>query len=97
MKTALIVISHFSEAWNQLTPEEQAALAARIRRAAENSNVTPVVGYKLSTPGAILEVWEAADREALDRFRDALDDLHFKTFFNAVIMYGQRLESWIQK
>ncbi len=97
MKIALIVINHFKEAWNRLSEDAQAEFAARIRDKAEEVGVRPVVGYKLSTPGAVMDIWEADNRQLLDAFKNQLDVLGYKTYFDYVLMYGTREAEWLHE
>lgn len=96
-RIALIIIGHFKPAWDELSEEEQAAFATRVGRAARKVGVTPIVGYKLTTQGSFLEVWEADDKETLDRFRLGLDSLDYKRYYDQVLMFGERSEAWISK
>ncbi len=94
-RLALIIIGHFKPEWNILSEEEQAAFATRVARTARKVGVTPLVGYKLSTPGSFLEVWEADDKATLDQFKRELDALGYKTFYDEVLMVGERAAEWI--
>ncbi len=95
MPTALIVIGRFKPAWNELSEEEQAAFAARVGRTAHKVGVTPIVGYKLSTQGSFLEVWEADDKETIEAFIGELDRLGYKNYYDEVLMRGERSGNWI--
>ena len=92
---ALVMITHFKPTWNTLSEEEQAGFAARMRRAAEASQVTPVVGYKLTTQGALLEIWEAAEKSHLEEFKQKLDALGYKKYYDEVLMLGERDTAWL--
>lgn len=92
---ALILIAHFKPEWAKLSEEEQAGFAARVRRAAQTAQVTPMVGYTLTTQGALLEVWEAQDKKHLGLFKQKLDALGYKNFYDEVLMLGEREEDWI--
>ncbi len=92
---ALVVIGHFKPEWNALTGEEQAAFATQVGRLARKLGITPVVGYKLNTPGAFLEIWEAADKATLDRFRQQVNTLGAGDYYGEVVMWGERSEGWI--
>jgi hypothetical protein len=96
-RIALIIIGHFKPGWNELSEEEQAAFATRIGRLARKLGVTPIVGYKLTTQGSFLEVWEADDKATLDRFKHELDALDYKKYYDQVLMLGERSEAWISK
>ncbi len=91
---ALILITHYKAGWRQLSEEEQAGFAARVRRAAQSANVTPVVGYTLSAPGALLEIWEADDKPSLEQFKQKLDALGYNKFYDQVLMRGERDVAW---
>lgn len=92
---ALVIITHFKPEWKKLPEEEHAGFAARVRRAAESANVTPVVGYTLSTPGALLEIWEADDKNHLEQFKQKLDALGYKRYYDEVLMLGERDADWL--
>jgi endo-1,4-beta-D-glucanase Y len=92
---SLIIITHFKPQWHNLSEEEQAGFAARVRRAAEQAHVTAVVGYTLTTPGSLLEIWEAYDKETLELFRQKLDALGYKKYYDQVLMLGERAAEWI--
>jgi hypothetical protein len=94
-RVALIIIGHFRPEWNDLSEEEQASFAARVGRAARRVGVTPIVGYKLTTQGSFLEVWEADDKATLERFKHDLDSLGYKEYYDQVLMQGERSEAWI--
>jgi hypothetical protein len=96
-RVALIIIGHFKPTWDELSGEEQAAFATRVGRVARKSGVTPIVGYKLTTQGSFLEVWEADDKATLDRFKRELDTLDYKRYYDQVLMQGERSEAWIGK
>ncbi len=95
MRTALIVIGRFKPAWNELSEEEQGAFVARVGRTARKAGVMPVVGYKLSTQGSFLEVFEADDKETIEAFIGELDGLGYKKYYDEVLMLGERAGSWI--
>ena len=94
---ALVIITHFKPEWAKLSEEEQAGFAARVRRAADAATVTPVVGYTLSTPGALLEIWEADDKHHLEQFKQKLDALGYKKYYDEVLMVGERDPNWIDR
>ena len=96
-RIALIIIGHFKPEWNGLTEEEQSAFATRVGRTARKAGVTPVVGYKLTTQGSFLEVWEAEDKRTLERFMQELDALGYKNYYDEVLMMGERAEGWIER
>lgn len=95
-KFALIMITQLRAEWKTLSEEEQAGFAARVRRAAKQAGVTPAVGYTLATPGSFLEIWEADDKDALEAFRQKLDALGYKKYYDEVLMRGERAVEWIQ-
>ncbi len=94
---SLIIITHFKPEWKKLSEEEQAGFAARIRRAAQQAGVTAIVGYKLTTPGSLLEIWEADDKETLEVFKQKLDALGYKKYYDEVLMLGERDPAWIEQ
>ena len=95
-RTALILIGHLKPEAKQLPEEELAGFAVRIRRAAKQIGVTPVVGYTLSTQGSFLEIWEADDKTKLDAFKQKLDALGHDKYYDRVLMTGERAAEWIQ-
>lgn len=94
-KAALIIIVHFKPIWNNLPEEAQAHFALRVRDMAKEMGVTPAVAYTLTTPGSVLEVWEADDKQTLETFRQKLDTLGYKQYYDQVLMMGERDPSWI--
>jgi len=95
-KFALIIITQFKSDWKNLPEEEQAGFAARVSRAAKQAGVTPIVGYTLTTPGSFLEIWEADEKEALESFKQKLDALGYRKYYDEVLMRGERAAEWIQ-
>jgi hypothetical protein len=96
MKTfSLVIITHFKPAWTALSEEEQAGFAARVRRTAKAASVTPVVGYMLTTQGSFLQIWEAQDKEHLESFKQKMDALGYKKYYDEVLMYGERNAEWL--
>jgi hypothetical protein len=93
-RIALILIGHFKPEWQELSEEEQAGFAARVRRAAQATDVTPVVGYTLTTQGSFLEIWEAEDKSRLEAFKQKLDALGYKKYYDEVLMVGERDAEW---
>jgi len=94
---ALVIITHFKPLWNTLSEEAQASFAARIRRAAQATEVTPFVGYALATPGALLEIWEADSKERLAQFKQKLDALGYKEYYDSALLFGERDANWIEQ
>jgi hypothetical protein len=94
-RIALIIIGHFKPEWNRLSEEEQAAFAARVGRTARKAGVTPVVGYKLTTRGSFLQIYEADDKQTLEGFRRELDALGYKEYYEQAVMVGERQDAWI--
>ena len=92
---ALIIIGQLKPQWDELTGEEQAGFAARVRRAAEKTGVTAVLGYTLTARGSFLEVWEAADKSTLEIFKQKLDALGYKKYYEEVLMLGEREAEWV--
>ncbi len=95
MRTALIVIGRFKPEWNELSEEEQGAFVTLVGRTARAAGVTPVVGYKLTTPGSFVEIWEADDKETIAAFIGALDSIGYKKYYGEVLMLGERAGNWI--
>ncbi len=93
---ALIVITHFKPAWNELSEEEQAGFAARVRRAAKAAGVTAFTGYTLTTAGSFLQVWEADDKARLETFKQKMDALGYKKYYDEVLLHGERAQEWVQ-
>ncbi len=96
-RLALIIIGHFKPEWSKLSEEEQAAFATRVSRVVRKSGVTPVVGYKLTTQGSFLQAYEADDKQTLETFMQALDEIGYRTYYDLALMVGEREEAWIQK
>ena len=96
-RVALIIIRHAKPDWSKLSEEEQAGFAARVGRVARKVGVKPVIGYTLTTPGSFLEVWEADDKATLEQFKQQLDALGYKRFYDEVLMLGEREPNWINK
>jgi len=93
---ALIIITHFKPAWHSLPEEEQVGFATRVRRAAEATGVQAVVGYALTTQGSTLEIWEADHKTRLEGFKQKLDALGYKKYYDEVLLQGERAADWIQ-
>ncbi len=96
-RIALIIVSHARPELQSLSEEEQAAFGARVGRAARKAGVTPVVGYTLTTPGSVLQIWEAEGEAPIKRFLGELDALGYKKYYDQALMLGTRSEAWIQK
>lgn len=94
-RSALILIGHLKPEWKKLSEEEQTGFATRVRRAANKVGVTPVVGYTLTTQGSFLEIWEADDKAMLQTFKQKLDELGYKRYYDEVLMLGERAADWI--
>ncbi len=91
---ALVIITHFKPTWQTLPEEEQASFAARVRRAAHAAHVTPVVGYTLTVQGSFLEIWEADEKIHLEQFKQKMDALGYKKYYDEVLMLGERDADW---
>jgi hypothetical protein len=90
-RTALIVIGTFKESWWGLSPVAQADFISRVGTVAEEAGLRPVTGYRLSaTPGAFLEIWEGADREAVDRGVQDLQAMGYTQYVDARWLIGDR-------
>ncbi len=96
-RIALIIIGHFKPEWNKLSEEEQAAFGARVARAGHRAGVSPVVGYKLTTQGSFLQIYEADEKQILERFAAELEQLGYRKYYDLALMLGERQEAWIQK
>ena len=92
---ALIIIGQLKPQWSELSEEERAGFAARVRRAATNTGVTAVLGYTLTTRGSFLEIWEADDKATLETFKQKLDALGYKKYYEEVLMLGERDADWV--
>lgn len=92
---ALIIVGQLKPSWTELTEEEQAGFAARVRRAATQTGVKAVLGYTLTTKGSFLEIWEAADKATLESFKQKLDALGYKKYYEEVLMLGERDADWV--
>ena len=97
MKHALITINHTKDAWQQLAQAEQDAFIKQMQQTAERMDVHLLLGYRLNTPHSVLDVWEAAAQSTLDEFKQALDALGYKKYFDYVAMYGERGDDWLQR
>lgn len=95
-RIALILIGHLKPEAQEIPEEELVGFAARVRRAAKQIGVTPVVGYTLTTQGSFLEIWEADDKSKLEAFKRKLDVLGHDKYYDKVLMTGERAAEWIQ-
>lgn len=90
-KTALIVIGRFKDEWNTLSPTQQRDFVSRVGTTAATIGLEPITGYRLiSTPGAFMQVWEAASREAIDRAVKKLEAIGYSRYIDARWMIGER-------
>ncbi|MCL4490181.1 MAG: hypothetical protein M1132_10270 [Chloroflexi bacterium] len=90
-RTALIVIGTYKEAWWGLSPVAQSDFIARVGVIAKEAGLTPEMGYRLpATPGAFLEVWEGADRAAVDRAVQELQAMGYSRYVDARWLIGER-------
>jgi hypothetical protein len=90
-RVALIVIGTFKEEWWGLAPVAQATFVARVGSIAEAAGLKPQTGYRLTaTPGAFLEVWEGADRTAVDQAVRELQAMGYTRFVDARWLIGER-------
>lgn len=92
---ALIIVGQLKPQESELAEQERAGFAARVRRAAANAQVTAVVGYTLTTKGSFLEIWEADDQATLEAFKQKLDALGYKKYYDQVLMMGERDAEWV--
>ena len=90
-RVALIVIGTFKENWWSLTPIARADFVDLVAQTGTAAGIVPVAGYKLtSTPGAFLEVWEAADRATVDRAVKGLLAMGYAQYVEARWLIGER-------
>jgi len=92
-RIALIVIGRFKDEWNTLAPTQQRDFITRIGKTATAAGLDTIVGYRLtSTPGAFIEVWEAADRVSVDGAVKNLEAIGYTRYIDARWMIGEREE-----
>ncbi len=90
-RVALIVFGTYKDAWWQLSDEERAQFVARVAKTTRNAGIAPITGYRLTaTPGAFLEVWEGADRAAVDRAVKDLQAMDYARYVEARWLIGER-------
>jgi DNA-binding IclR family transcriptional regulator len=90
-RIALIIIGTYKDAWWGLAPVAQADFSARVGKIAQAAGITPITGYRLtSTLGAFLEVWEGADRAAVDRAVKELQAMGYTRYVEARWLIGER-------
>lgn len=90
-RTALIIIGTFKEEWWGLAPVAQADFIAQVGKVANDAGLAPLLGYRLpATPGAFLEVWEGADRAAVERTVDELKASGYTRYVEARWLIGER-------
>ncbi len=90
-RLALIVIGTFKENWWGLSPIARADFVDLVAKVATAAGIAPIMGYRLtSTPGAFLEVWEAADRATIDRAVKNLQAMGYSQYVEARWLIGER-------
>lgn len=90
-RTALIVIGTFKSDWWGLSPVAQADFVARVGAIANAAGLEPQLGYRLTaTPGAFMEVWEGASREAVERAIKELQAMGYTRYVDARWITGER-------
>lgn len=90
-RTALIIIGRYTDAWQELTAEQRHSFIERVGRTLSAFNLIPILGYRLTaTPGAFLEVWEAADARAIERAVQNLQAWGYARYVDARWMMGER-------
>lgn len=90
-RIALIIIGTFKSEWWGLSPVAQADFVARVGAIANAAGLEPQLGYRLpATPGAFLEVWEGADREAVPRVIKELQAMGYTRYVEARWITGER-------
>jgi hypothetical protein len=90
-KIALIIIGRFKDEWHALSSTQQHDFVARIGKAVTMCGMVALTGYRLtSTPGAFLQIWEADDRQAIDRAIQNLEAIGYSHYIDARWMIGER-------
>jgi hypothetical protein len=90
-RTALIVIGTLKDAWWGLSPVAQTDFVEQVGKIAKAAGLVPELGYRLTTtPGAFLEVWEGADRAAVDRAVRDLQAMGYTRYVEARWLIGER-------
>ncbi|MBI4786351.1 MAG: hypothetical protein HY782_04815 [Chloroflexi bacterium] len=90
-RVALIVIGTFKQDWFGLAPVAQSDFVARVGKIADAAGLEPQTGYRLTaTPGAFLEVWEGADRTAVDQAVRELQAMGYTRYIDARWLIGER-------
>lgn len=90
-KIALIIIGRFKDEWHALSPTQQHDFISRLGKTATAVGLVALTGYRLtSTPGAFLQVWEADDRQAIDRAIQNLEAIGYSHYIDARWMIGER-------
>jgi hypothetical protein len=90
-RVGLIVIGTFKENWWGLTPIARVDFVELVAQTASAAGIAPITGYRLtSTPGAFLEVWEAADRATIDRAVKNLQAMGYSQYVEARWLIGER-------
>ncbi len=90
-RVALIIIGTYKDAWWKLSAAQQKDFIARVGMTVGAAGIAPITGYRLiSTPGAFIEVWEGADRAAVDRAIKDLQAMDYARYVDARWLIGER-------
>ena len=90
-RAALIIFGTYKDAWWKLSHEERAQFVARVEKTTRDAGIAAITGYRLTaTPGAFLEVWEGADRAAVDRAVKDLQAMNYTRYVEARWLIGER-------
>jgi len=90
-RVGLIVIGTFKPSWWDLSPIARAEFVDQVAKTAHTAGIEPISGYRLtSTPGAFLQVWEGADRAAVDRAVKAMLAMGYTQYVEARWLIGER-------
>lgn len=90
-RIALIIIGTYKDAWWKLSAAQQQDFIARVGMTVGTAGIAPITGYRLiSTPGAFIEVWEGADRAAVDRAVKDLQAMGYTRYVDSRWLIGER-------
>ncbi len=91
---SLIVIGRYKAEWNSLSATQQHDFIARVGRTVTALGLAPVTGYRLtSAPGTFIEVWESADKSAVDHAVKNLEAMGYTRYVEARWLTGEREET----
>ena len=92
-RTALIVVGRFKDEWQRLTASQQNDFVERVGKTITTLGLASQAGYRLvSAPGAFISVWEATDRNTIDRAIKNLEAIGYTRYIDARWMIGEREE-----